>query len=126
MAEATKVQLETIQDILAQGTQADILKFLKTNNLQNKSIFNFSSVYWLLKDKEFFFPFIEILREKNIFDLTTWSYGIFHKDARIIQEYFNSPEVTKHFTGGKFFNFMNSSLLKIDNFKLHEFHPLVN
>ena len=73
----TKVNMEDFDDILSSGSVPDILRFMKEKNLVNRDTkFRFSDIYWLCKDKEFFKEGIKILKSKNIFDDTFWSYSI--------------------------------------------------
>lgn len=46
--------MNTIKDILAVGSKEDILDFMRNNSLNNGEIFNFYSIYWLLKEKSFY------------------------------------------------------------------------
>lgn len=79
--------LESFSAVLAQGSEADILNFVATKNIWDTSVFNFSNVWWLLKKEDFFKKLIKILRERNAYDHTTWSYGFYHSDAETIREY---------------------------------------
>lgn len=64
--------LETFNDIIVNGSKDDILKFVKEKNILNSNIFEFSKIYWLLReDKEFYEKFVEILKERAIFDLNS-------------------------------------------------------
>ena len=78
--ELTKNNLETMDEILTKGSKADILNFIQTKNIQNPKIFNFSDIYYLLPDKEFYSNVLTILRKKKIFDYTTWTFAVYHAD----------------------------------------------
>lgn len=43
-----------MNDILSGGNLDDILNFIESKNLFNYNLFEFSSIYWLLKNKEFY------------------------------------------------------------------------
>ena len=75
-------------------------------------------------DVKFYRSLIEILRERNVYDHKTWSYGIFHNIPNVVSEYFNSPSTTLKFRS--YFKYINTDLLQISDNTLHEFHPLVN
>ena len=115
--------LDTLDAVLSTGSQDDILEFARTKNIWDHKVFNFHSVYWLLLKKPFFLKFIHVLRERKYFDLTTWQFGFHHKDIQTIQEYLAFD------AGASFPNciqYLESSLLKIDKFKVLEYNPLVN
>ena len=46
----------------------------------NRNVFKFDSIYWLLKDKEFYLKVIAILKDRFIFDEKVWSFSIYHCD----------------------------------------------
>lgn len=56
--------METLSDILNYGSKEDILKFARTQNLQDNTVFSIPQIYRILKaDKAFFISFLDILRE---------------------------------------------------------------
>jgi hypothetical protein len=87
LLDRTVSKLEAIEDILQQGSREDILKFISTRNILNHNIFNFSDIYYLLKDKDFYTRLLDILRERRIFDYTTWSYSLYHGDHTSLREF---------------------------------------
>lgn len=88
--QSTKVHFDTVEEVLSKGKQEDILTFVETKNLENKKIFKFSDLYYILKDKTFFQKYTNILRERKIFDEKTWSFSIYHHDLTTFKEYVNS------------------------------------
>jgi len=48
------------------GSKEDILNFIATKNLLNEKIFKFKDIYYLLKDKDFYLKYLEILRRRKI------------------------------------------------------------
>lgn len=54
VAKKSIFKMENLQDILEKGSVQDILKFCESKNLLNHEIFNFQSIYWMLKKQEFF------------------------------------------------------------------------
>lgn len=119
--------MNTIKDILAVGSKDDIIQFMKNNSLNNREIFNFDSIYWLLKEKSFYDQVLAILREKFIFDETVWGFSVFHNDYTTFKEYldhrfFNSSVSLKGFD----LRYLNCDALKIDHFKFKEYNPLIN
>lgn len=66
---------------------------MKEKNIQKKDgsvKFNLSDTYWLCKEKTFYYDAINILKSKNIFDSTFWSFSIFHNDPDLMKEYLHS------------------------------------
>lgn len=59
----TEHKNETFIDIVQGGNKEDILTFLKTHNLdKGEKQFSWYHIYWMLKDKDFFFKVLEVLR----------------------------------------------------------------
>ena len=83
----TITELKTMNDILSGGNLDDILNFIESKNLFNYNLFNFSSIYWLLKNKEFYSRVLPILKKKGIYDECVWSYSVYHKDFDHLPEY---------------------------------------
>lgn len=127
----TTVNEDDFDDILATGSIPNILNFMRTKNiLSPKVIFSLSSVYWLCKEPEFYNEAIKILKSKNIYDHTFWSYSILHKDKENMRTFFNSRDADlKRRVGPQF----ESSLVQVNNweeshdiFNFLDYFPLVN
>jgi hypothetical protein len=126
--ERTEDSFETFRDILISGNHKEIFTFLQTKNLlKGEKGFRFSDMYWMLDDPKFCLKVIEILRERRIFDGTTWQYGFKHKDEKAIKEYLVSSDVD--FTK-RLGNYFESSLITLndENNKVRhlDYFPLVN
>ena len=83
LVEATKriIDIQSFDDLLAAGSNKDILKFLQTENLNSSKLnFRFESMLYLLKDKEFFSAVIKILRERSIYNAKVWQFAFFHQE----------------------------------------------
>jgi len=117
-------KLETIDQILAQGSKEDILEFIKTKNLHNTEIFNFHNIYYLLKDKSFYLSFIDILKKRKIYDYVTWSFSLLHGDMQTLKEFFNSPEILNHLNS--FMRNFSNEFISIKKIRLLEYYPLMN
>ena len=132
--ESTKriLKVETFDDLLSAGSNQDVLDYLKNENLNaTKKNFKFSSLLYLLKDKDFFTETIKILKERAIVNEQVWQYAFYHKDDKDLMaeclrlspwNYFQ--ELGTHFT---------SKLVTINQhncaggFTKHlEYHPMVN
>jgi hypothetical protein len=59
---------------------------MREQNILNPNVFNFNSIYWLLKDKEFYQSVIELLKDRLIFNITVWSFSIYHSDLENFSE----------------------------------------
>lgn len=125
--EQTQKEMNTISDVLTMGKKEDIIKFMKEQDLLNTDIFNFDSIYWLLKDKEFYEEVIALLRERFMFDPVVWSFSIYHGDMEVFKEYINFNFRNKKIKIEGFqISYLNNSLLKIDDFQFKEYNPLIN
>lgn len=92
-----------MSEILSKGSKSDILNFVNTKNISNPNIFNFNDIYYLLKDKEFYLKLLEILRRRRVFDLTTWTYSLYHADHLSLQEFFSTKETKRFLSSFKYF-----------------------
>lgn len=115
--------LESFTAILSQGSEEDILNFIKTKNIFDPKVLNMAEVWWLLKKKDFYLKFIAILRERKFFDATTWSYSIFHNDFKTFAELMDANIGSSL---GSYVNYLQTSLLKVDKLKVLEYSPYVN
>jgi len=122
-AQKTYTSLETLSAVLTKGSQEDVLNFARTKNIWNPKVFDFNAIYWLLKEESFFLKFIEILRDRRYFDPLVWRFGFLHNDIPTIQEYLASDPLNPI---SKNFQYISSSLLKVDQLKLLEYHPYIN
>jgi len=104
---------------------------MRTKNiLSNKVSFSLGNVYWLCKEAEFYNEAIKILKSKNIYDHTFWSYSILHKDTQNMNVFFNSKQANlKSRVGSQF----KSKLVEVNNweeshdiFNFLDYFPLVN
>jgi len=117
---------------LADDLKDEVLGFLETENLMNRSKnFRFEDMAYLLKNKEFFDKAADILRNRGIFDPTVWSFSCLHKNVDMMREYFEMVKPRQIFdrVGSRF----NSSLVTVDAANanhgfntLLEYHPMIN
>ena len=118
-------KMETINDVLSSGQKSDILKFMETANLFNKNIFEFRNILWLLKDAQFFKDIIKLLRKRLIFEPQVWSFSILHGARTEFFEFLRSRWQASYLLTGLKYLKINEKL-KIDNFLLREYNPLLN
>ena len=122
--ERVSKKLDTIDQILAQGSKDDILNFVATKNIQNREIFQFKNIYYLLKDKEFYLKLVDILRKRKIYEQTTWSFSLYHGDMQSFKEFLNTSDIINQIK--PFIKFFSNELLQIQNIRLLEYYPLMN
>jgi hypothetical protein len=60
-------KLETLDNILRSGSDADILSFIATKNIFDQNVFSFGLILWKLKDRDFFNKVIVILKERQLY-----------------------------------------------------------
>jgi hypothetical protein len=121
-------ELKTITDILSMGNKNDILQFLEKENLHNADIFQFSNIYWLLDDEQFYNSVISLLKKKFIYDETVWSFSIKHGDYASFVEYLNNSYYKSNsitFNNDEIM-FVNTPILTVDKFVFKEYNPLIN
>lgn len=125
--EQTQKEMNTIKDVLAVGNKEDIIKFMKEQDLVNAEIFSFDSIYWLLKDPEFYREVISILKERFMFDPTVWSFSIMHGDYEIFSEFLKYQyEKSGINTAGFKISYLKNSIIEVDGFQFKEYNPLIN
>lgn len=121
-------EMKTISDILSTGSKADILAFMDRENIHNSDIFQFSNIYWLLDDPEFYTAVLTLLKRKFIYDRIVWSFSVRHGDfatfVEYVSDYFKSSAPS--FSNSDQLLFCDSHVLKVDLFKFKEYNPLVN
>jgi hypothetical protein len=53
--------------------QDKLLEFLETRDIRNREkFFNFNDMIWTLKDREFFYKVIEVLKSRFIYEEDVW------------------------------------------------------
>lgn len=121
-----KDELTSISDILAQGNKVDILNFMKKENIANSKIFNFSDIYWLLRDKEFYTSCIDILKSKLLYDETVWSYSFYHGDKSGIFQLMSNLDLKsykiQYFHNGR----EGEEKVEFNQFQFKEYHPIIS
>jgi hypothetical protein len=104
---------------------------MRTKNILSPKVsFSLSNVYWLCKDLTFYTDAIQILKSKNIYDHTFWSFSIAHQDLENMRVFFNSKSADlKRRVGSQF----TSNLVEVNNheeshdiFNFLDYFPLVN
>ncbi|EAS03079.2 hypothetical protein TTHERM_00444610 (macronuclear) [Tetrahymena thermophila SB210] len=132
--ELAQIKLNTLDQVLSQGTKEDILKFLKEKDWQDtnkQSNFNstFMSIVSMCTDKEFFIKLLQILRQKNFFHFDIWKYSLLHLDHASLIEFVNSSSVRQKVQ--KYVSHLSCTLIKsslnIGEWnRIYEYYPLIN
>ena len=66
------------------GSDADVLAYLTENNLERTDL---AQIAFRLKDREFFGKIYDLLKKRQAFNETVWSYGLLHGHLPAIREY---------------------------------------
>ncbi len=101
----------------------DVLAFLKAENLRRLEL---NEIAWRLKDRGFFTQVTDLLTARGLFHDTTFSYGIFHKDADRTRLW-----LARSSLAGRVGPVLDSPLLQVDPveskvYEHLEYDPLVN
>jgi hypothetical protein len=121
-------ELKTITDILSMGNKSDILQFMEKENLHKDDIFQFNNIYWLLDDEQFYKSVIDLLRKKQIYEDTVWSFSVKHGDFSTFIEFLNNSDMydpSSSINGGELL-YLNTPVLQVDKFTFKEYNPLIN
>lgn len=121
-----KEKMETLTDILAQGNKTDIINFMKEKNISNTQIFDFKTIYWLLKDPEFYSACLNVLKSRMIYNSKVWSYSIYHGDVPTAIELLNHDFSHPKAPDIQFSRYFKSDQISINQFTIREFHPIFN
>lgn len=68
------------------GNKKEILNFIKTKNILDRNIFQPESILWMLKDKDFYYEVVSVLRERKFFNRHIWGFAFLHGDMESIRE----------------------------------------
>ncbi len=119
----TKIDKKSWQWVSQNGTDGEVLDYLKNNN---PGRFDIGKIAFRMKNKSFFQKTVKLLKNLMVYDNTIWSYGIFHNDPKIISEYLPNTDFAKNCG-----YYADSPILKIDPFEMGlyehlEYKPLIN
>lgn len=81
------VKLETFQDVLTNGTEEDILHFLREKNIFDQRNFNIEDVLWILKKKENYEKVMKIFRDRQYYNENVWGFAILHGDYHALNHF---------------------------------------
>ena len=120
----TKVDTESWDYISQNGTPAQVVEFLRKNNIQSV---NLVRIAWRMKDAKFFTTVTELLAKHHIYNETLWSYAMLHNVPTAAREFLQHNDHIVNECGGR----LTSALLVIDpivrrQLEHLEYKPLVN
>ena len=122
--EPTRQDRTSWQFVSQNGSNADVLTFLRDNNLNRVDM---QSIAFRMRNREFFNDAIALLRSRHTYHHTLWSYGILHNDANAIRDYLLHRNNFVQQTGGT----IATKLVTFDpierrTYEHLEYKPLVN
>jgi hypothetical protein len=82
--ELTKIDKTSWDYISQNGSDADVLAFLKDNNLGRLQP---DKIAWRMKDRKMFDAVTSLLAARHVYDMTLWSYAIKHNVPALINQY---------------------------------------
>ncbi|MGI9517129.1 MAG: hypothetical protein ACR2NP_08795, partial [Pirellulaceae bacterium] len=120
----SEIDTESWAWISQNGTEAQVLEFLNTQNLQKVDL---SQIAFRMQDKEFYQDVIEMLQRRFAYNYVLWSYSVHHNDKPVIRQFLKHADNFVAQCG----IFLRSDILNIEpvirNFYEHrEYWPLVN
>ena len=124
VAKPTKLDTTSWDHISQNGTEEEVLTYLKANNIQRV---NLEKIAWRMKAAPFYKQVIALLEDRHIYNTTLWSYALKHNDAPRIREYLQYQDGFVAQCGA----YLDSPLLTIDPtlryaYQHMEYAPLVN
>ena len=122
--ELSKVDKESWDYISQNGTEAQVLAYLKTKNLART---NLDRIAWRMQEKQFFQQVIALLSARHAYNQTLWSYGIKHDVVAAVNEFLQHSPAYLDRCG----MYLSSPLVTIDPvarrlYQHLEYKPLVN
>ncbi|HEY3325008.1 MAG TPA: hypothetical protein VGP72_31430 [Planctomycetota bacterium] len=124
VSKLTKVDVESWDYISQNGTDEQVVAYLKANNLYRP---NLDRIAWRMKDAAYFKVVLDLLAKRHIYSHTLWSYGIKHDDPLAVREFLTHADDFVNQSG----RWLDCKLLVIDPVARYayqhlEYSPLVN
>ena len=119
----------SLHHVLADGSTADLLSFIETQNIfdQQRTKFTFSDLLYLLKEDTFYLQLVTLLRSKRVFEESVWKFALLHNDPASLKELLRYKAGTLASELGPWFE---SSLLVIrpedSGYRHLEYAPIAN
>ncbi len=123
VANLSKTDTESWDYISQNGSEKEVLEFLKENNLNR---LNLDKIAFRMQNKEFFKSVISLLKDRHFYHHTLWSYSIYHNEPKIISEYLANSDYANQCG-----LYIKSALLTVDpvarkTYQHLEYKPMVN
>jgi hypothetical protein len=120
----SRIDRESWQYISQNGSDQDVLNFLRANNLYRHDL---SKIAFRMQDADFFQMVTELLAQRHAYDHTLWSYAIKHNAVPQIRQFLQHADGFVQQCG----SWLDSPLLTIDPvarkiYQHREYRPLVN
>ena len=120
----TKIDRKAWAFVSQEGSNEEVLEFLKTENLQRIDL---EMIAFRMQDKQFFRSVTNLLAARHVYHPTLWSYSIQHNVPEQVQVYLEHANEFVAQCG----TYLNSPLLKIDpvaryTYQHLDYRPLVN
>ncbi len=124
VGQLSNIDKESWDYISQQGSDEDVLQFLKQQNILRV---NLDRMAWRMQDEKFFRKVIVLLSARHVYNGTLWSYGVKHNDAPAIRQYLQFVDDFVRQCG----DWLDSPLLTIDpivrkTYEQMDYRPLVN
>ena len=122
--EPTSIDKESWNFVSQQGSEEDVLTYLRTQNLFRV---NLDRIAWRMKDARFFERVVSLLDQRHVYNHTLWSYAVLHGQAPMVRQYLQHAGNFVAQCGP----FIDSPLLTIDpverrTYEHLDYSPLVN
>lgn len=122
--EPSKIDKESWDYISQFGSEADVLAFLKANNLER---LNLDRIAFRMADVKFFQQVIDLLSARHVYNHTLWSYGLKHNIVAAAREFLLHSDAFLAQCG----HYLDCQLVTIDQverklYQHKEYRPLVN
>ncbi|MBC8291398.1 MAG: hypothetical protein H8E37_13940 [Planctomycetes bacterium] len=122
--EPTTIDKESWNFVSQQGSEDDVLSFLRTQNLFRV---NLDRIAWRMKDEGFFRKVVALLDQRHVYSHTLWSYAVQHDRSENVGQFLRHADNFVAQCGA----FIDSPLLTVDpverrTYEHLDYSPLVN
>jgi hypothetical protein len=122
--QATQIDRTSWDYISQNGTEDEVIAFLKDNNLGRVDL---GKIAWRMRDKDFFIQVTDLLRQRHVYADVLWSYGVYHNALPPARQYLKHRDSFIAHCGA----YIDTPLLTIDPverraYQHREYWPLIN
>ncbi len=124
VARLTNIDKQSWEYVSQQGSEADVIEFLKSQNLERVDL---ERIAWRMQEEKFFRRAISLLATRHVYNHTLWSYAVKHNDAAALRQFLQFADDFVRRCG----DWLDSPLLVIDpvvrkTYEQMDYRPLVN